>query len=257
MTAVKVFSMSNAGDLGYLALADVAAAAAGIDYRIVGGHMVQLLIHAYPTPNAFERSTVDADAGINRPEAAGQELHHRLLERGYAPESGNHYTRRSTAGELILVDLLVPGTVPTRTEVIAGRGFDAIPGLDFALSAAALQIDTEVLLFGGGDLEFSVPVPDVEAALILKALAWKSRFSPKDLVDILSLLEIVHEHKASLSGWGYADPSKAGRGARRDAAAALGLVVQHASSGRLKLQGGLKAARLGALIRAHVPAPGG
>ena len=256
MKTIKVISMSNAADLGYLALADVAAAADGIDYRIVGGHMVQLLIHAYPTPNAFERSTVDADAGINRPEAAGQELHRQLLARGYEPESGNHYARTSPAGEKIEVDLLVPGTVPTRTEQIGGRGFDAIPGLDFALNAAAMQVDATVLLFGGGDLEFSVPVPDAEAALILKALAWKSRFSPKDLVDILSLLEIIHEHKAALSGWGYGDPAKAGRGTRRDAAAALQLIVQQASAGRVKLPAGLNPARLAALIRAHVPAPG-
>lgn len=255
MTPIKLISMSNAADLGYLALADVAAAAGGIDYRIVGGHMVQLLIHAYPTPNAFERSTVDADAGINRPEAAGQELHRQLLERGYEAESGNHYTRTSPAGDKIEVDLLVPGTVPTRTEVIGGRGFDAIPGLDFALSAAAVQLEATVLLFGGGDLEFTVPVPDAEAALILKALAWKSRFSPKDLVDILSLLEIIHEHKPSLSGWGYADPAKAGRGTRRDAAVALHLIVQQASSGRMKLPDGQSTARLAALIKAHVPAP--
>lgn len=53
MTAINVISMSNAADLGYRALADVAAASEGIplaDYRIVGGHMVQMLMQVYPTP---------------------------------------------------------------------------------------------------------------------------------------------------------------------------------------------------------------
>lgn len=255
MSAVKVISTSNAADLGYLALADVAAAAGGIDYRIVGGHMVQLLLHAYPTPSTVERSTADADAGINRPEAAGQELHRRLIGRGYEAESGNRYARDAGDGQQIVVDLLVPGEAALRTEEIGGRGFDAIPGLAFALSAEPLQVDVTALLFGGGDLEFSVRVPDAEAALVLKALAWKSRLADKDLVDIFTLMEIIHGHRESLSRWGYSDPAKAGRGARRDAAAALHQVVRHASSGRMRLPGGRNAARLAALIDAHIPVP--
>ncbi|MDR6438529.1 hypothetical protein J2790_003694 [Paenarthrobacter nicotinovorans] len=84
MSIINVISMSNASDLGYLALADVAAA--GIDtgtYRIVGGHMVQLLIHVYPTPEATERSTADADAGIKQATAVGQNLHAHLVAQGY------------------------------------------------------------------------------------------------------------------------------------------------------------------------------
>jgi hypothetical protein len=89
MSAINGISMSNASDLEYLALADVVAA--GIDtatYRIVGGHMVQLLIHVYPTPEATERSTADADAGIKQATAVGQELHEHLLARGCTETSG-------------------------------------------------------------------------------------------------------------------------------------------------------------------------
>jgi len=63
---IHVISTSRAADLGYMALADVADAAQVRDYRIIGGHMVQLLLHAYPTPEAVERTTADADAGIER-----------------------------------------------------------------------------------------------------------------------------------------------------------------------------------------------
>ncbi len=130
MRDINVISMSNAADLGYRALADVAQAAEGLDYRIVGGHMVQLLIHLYPTPAATERSTADADAGIDRTTAAGQDLHRALLARGYKAETGNRYIRGgNTAGDDIIVDVLLPHGTVGRPDVVNGRGFDAVPGL--------------------------------------------------------------------------------------------------------------------------------
>lgn len=259
MTAIKVISMSNAGDLGYRALADVAVAAAGLDladYRIVGGHMVQLLLHVYPTAAGTERSTADADAGIQQATAAGQALHHRLLEQGYEATKGNHYIRRENDGEPIQVDLLIPHGTVGKPAIVNGRGFDAIPGLGFALNAPFLSVEAKVLLFGGGDLSFTVPVPDVEAALILKALAWQSRSADKDLVDIASLLEIVQEHKDGLSRWGYSDPRLATRGERKHAAAALHSIVAQADRDEIKSTKGLRSpARLAALIREHTPAP--
>lgn len=264
MTAIKVISMSNAADLGYRALADVAQAAVGIphkNYRIVGGHMVQLLIHTYPTPGATERSTADADAGIDEAVAAGQDFHNQLLERGYEASKGNHYTRQNEDGGLIEVDLLIPhdgiGRPMRHATEVNGRGFDAIPGLKFALAATPLLVDVKVLLFGEKvDLTFTVPVPDVEAALILKALAWKSRTTDKDLADISSLLEIAQLHKDALTNWGYADERLAATGQRKDAAKALHSIVEMAGRNRIKPLKGLSSpARLAALIREHIPAP--
>lgn len=264
MTAINVISMSNAADLGYRALADVADASQGIpltDYRIVGGHMVQLLIHAYPTPAATERSTADADAGIREAVAAGQDLHNELLERGYEAIKGNHYIRTNEDGALIEVDLLIPhdgvGRPMRGPTEVNGRGFDAIPGLGFALNATPLLVDVKVLLRADKeDLAFTVPVPDVEAALILKALAWKSRTADKDLADISSLLEIVQLHKNSLTSWGYGEERLAAKGQRLDAARVLHQLVDLASRNRLKPMQGLSSpARLAALIREHIPAP--
>lgn len=216
--------MSNAANLGYRALADVAEAAKGLElkeYRIVGGHMVQLLIHVYPTTAAIERSTPDADAGIKRATAAGQALHERLLDQGYEEAKGNHYIRRDK-DQQTEIDLLVPRSGTSKTEILNGRRFDAIPGLGFALNSTSyLTVDVTVHLYDGGDLRFTVPVPNVEAALILKALAWKSRKADKDLADISTLMEIVHEHKDALSKWEYTDVRLAGRGDRKHAAAAL------------------------------------
>ncbi|HKU35047.1 MAG TPA: hypothetical protein VJP90_05810 [Paenarthrobacter sp.] len=157
MKAINVISTSNAADLGYKALADVAEAAQGLDheeYRIVGGHMVQLLLHVYPTAAAMQRSTADADAGIKQATAAGQALHWRLLDQGYEEAKGNHYIRRDN-GQQTEIDLLVPRSGTSKTEILNGRKFDAIPGLGFALSSTSyLTVDATVHLYGGGDLRF-------------------------------------------------------------------------------------------------------
>lgn len=256
MSTIKVISMSNASDLGYLALADVAAS--GLDpesYRIVGGHMVQLLIHVYPTPGATQRSTADADAGINHATAVGQDLHEHLLATGYEATSGNHYVKKDEEGGEMAVDLLIPHGTVGEAEQVNGRGFDAIPGLGFALNSTPLLVDAKVMLRNGTDLYFTVPVPDVEAALILKALAWKSRYADKDLLDISSLLEITQLHKTNLSGWGFGDSRLASRGSRRDAAAALHVVRDRLDKKIIRSGPAVRQpARLSALIREHIPA---
>jgi hypothetical protein len=258
MSAINVISMSNASDLGYLALADVAAA--GIDmatYRIVGGHMVQLLIHVYPTPEATERSTADADAGLKQATAVGQDLHEHLLAQGYTDTSGNHYVRKDDQGGEMIIDLLVPhdSVGKIETQIINGRGFDAIPGLSFALSQEPVLVDAKVLLLGGADLVFTVPVPDVEAALVLKALAWRYRSADKDLMDISSLLEITHLYKDSLSCWEFSDSRRGTMGHRKDAARALHMLRERLDRGLIKAGAAVaRPARLSALIKQHIPA---
>ena len=258
MTSINVISTSNAANLGYQALADIAEAAVGLnydEYRIVGGHMVQLLLHVYPTEAAMQRTTADADAGIKQATAAGQALHERLLDQGYEEAKGNHYIRRDK-DQQTEIDLLVPRSGTSKTEILNGRKFDAIPGLGFALSSSHLVIETKVMLHQGGDLHFTVPVPDVEAALILKALAWKSRKADKDLADISTLMDIVHEHKDALTKWEYTDARLAGRGDRKHAAGALHEIVALANARRIKPFKGLQSpAKLSLLIREHIPAP--
>jgi hypothetical protein len=49
LRSVSLVSISRATDAGFLTLADVSAIAVdlAVDYRIVGGHMVTLLVAAY------------------------------------------------------------------------------------------------------------------------------------------------------------------------------------------------------------------
>lgn len=54
-----------AEDNGMRALRDVAAVAADIEYRVIGGHMVRLLRHVYNVPG-IPRLTSDADTRDRR-----------------------------------------------------------------------------------------------------------------------------------------------------------------------------------------------
>lgn len=74
---IAVVSTTVAANQGYRALADVADIAQGTNYRVIGGHMVQLLLHVYPTSNAHARLTADADAGVEQQVAAAGNLHGR------------------------------------------------------------------------------------------------------------------------------------------------------------------------------------
>lgn len=60
-------STSRAQDAGLLALADVASVAAdlAVEYRVVGGHMVSLLVAHYAVVGVPERETADADFGAS------------------------------------------------------------------------------------------------------------------------------------------------------------------------------------------------
>ena len=255
MAEVHILATSNAADLGYGALADLAAAAAGLEYRVVGGHMVQLLLHVFPTPGAHARFTADADAGIDRATAARAELHHRLMDRGYSPESGNRYTKPTGEdGQQMAVDVLVPYGEVGDPVILGERGFDAVPGLSLALAATPIVVTADVQLHNGEQLLLTVPVPGVEAALIMKALAWNARTAPKDLTDICSLLEITHAHRQSLGSWRLDDPTASGT--RYDAAVALHRMVELVDRGQLTPAASpVKPARLAALIRQYVSAP--
>lgn len=255
MTNIVVDSMSNASDRGYRALADLAEAAQGLDYRVVGGHMVQLLLYVYPTELAVRRGTSDADGGINHMTAAGLSLHESLLNRGYSARSGNHYVR-NTQNELMEVDLLVPGSPgPGRTELLGGRTFDAIPGLALALAAPAIELTVKARLLAGGEVEFTVPIPGIEIALIMKAMAMATRDAAKDLTDLCSLLEMAHEHMASLN-WKLDKPDAVAKGHRKDGARALYNIVALADSGQIQPDPPRTApARIAALIRKYVAEP--
>lgn len=255
MPEIHLVAASNAADLGLRALADLADAAAAAEYRVVGGHMVHILGHLYPTTGVIARVTADADAGMDPVAAASPDLHDRLLARGYRQVRGNRYQAPSGSDTPLAVDLLVPSTSGRRWEMVEhdGRGFDAIPGLRLALHLTPIEVQVHAHLTTGATLVFEVPIPDVEVAVVLKTLAWRSRRAAKDVADLCALMTIVHEHHGgTLTRWRL---DTARTGARGDAARALYDLVAMLDRHRRVEGMTLAPARLAALIRRYVADP--
>jgi hypothetical protein len=237
--SVVIACTAVADDNGMRALRDVAAVAADIEYRVIGGHMVRLLRHVYNVAG-IPRLTSDADTGIDVNVASTGDLHDRFTALGYIAECGNRYERGEQA-----VDLLVPAAARPGKRIIGERAFDGAPGLRLALALPPIEVAVTARLTDGDMIEFEVPVPDVEAAFVLKMLARTVRDSERDLQDIETLMEIVAsqpEYRAS--PWRLDDPKITKAGERGDAAR---VAAQMISSPPTRVP-----ARVRALLRRHV-----
>jgi hypothetical protein len=259
---VELVATAYADELSLRSLAEISAITADQDVRIIGGQMASLLLTAFPVSGIDLRRTRDADAAITTELAGSGVIHQRLLDHGYADTSGNSYTRPvpdlAVAGRPVpelAVDLLVPSFDGRfRPQEHGGRAFDAAPGLAPVLAAEPITIDTRARLLNGGAVEFTVRVPTVELALVIKALSYGSRLQDRDVEDIYRLLEIANAYPPDeIGGWRLNEsPLQA---SRRDAAVHL-----HELARRSRRLSGIDAdvptARLATLIASHVGRPG-
>jgi hypothetical protein len=113
-------------------------------------------------------------------------------------------------------------------------------------------IDTGARLLNGAVLEFTVPVPTVELALVIKALSYGSRLQARDVEDIYRLLEIINAYPPDeIGGWQLHETPL--RASRRDAAVHL-----HELARRSRRLSDFDAppARLATLIASLVGRPG-
>lgn len=243
--AVTTPSTSNADDLAFGALVDAVEATEDLhEARIVGGHMVGLLLIAFPVPGLDVRRTIDADAGIGTELAAGGSVVARLREAGYVPTAGNRFE-----GDGRTIDLLVESLDGRfRPRSFGGRQYDATPGLDLALLTSPIVIHTTIVFTDGSSARTTVRVPTVEMATIVKAYAAGSRRAAKDLVDLWHLLEIRHRHPAErIGGWSLDASEPTGR--RLDAARVLRSI--RLDDPRFR-DGDVDPARFTALVREYI-----
>jgi hypothetical protein len=235
VTRLSLLSTSNAQDAGYLALADVAALAGGLrlEFRIVGGHMVSLLVNAYEASRAPARETADADMGATFDVFADERLRPAILKHGYEAVAGNRFSRTDAVGRELVIDLLAPSYSgkhqPNQTH--GDFVLDEVPGLSLALALPALVLDVEIELRAGQRLSFDVPVPPPVPALAIKAVAYRSRLLDKDAVDIWRLLEVAARAGVTPADW---EPPGTRTDARR---------VLHEYFGRRNAPGTVAAAR--------------
>lgn len=157
-----------------------------------------------------------------------------LLGYGYTATAGNRYTRPVpdlgvTGGPVpeLAVDLLVPSLDGRfRSQEYGGRAFDSAPGLALSLAAEPVLIETSARMLHGDTLEFTVAVPAVELALVIKALSYGSRLQDRDAEDIYRLLEIADTYPPeAIGGWRLHEPQS--RASRRDSAVHLHALARH------------------------------
>ncbi|WP_146605658.1 hypothetical protein [Micromonospora craterilacus] len=207
---VFVTSTSRAADAGFRTLADLAeiAAALGVDYRIVGGHMVTLLVALHDvTEQVPLRETADADFAALPTVISDPRLPAALLDRGYRPsEAANRFAREVTdahGGLRLVIDILAPSyrgaLVPNQRhgELVV----DEVPGLVLALHRPPEVLKVKVRLTSAGELNVRLALPDVTSALCLKALAYRGRFAAKDAIDLWRLLHAAHASGLNATDW--------------------------------------------------------
>ncbi|MCS5731546.1 hypothetical protein N1031_17430 [Herbiconiux moechotypicola] len=214
------------------------------DSRIVGGHMVGLLLTAFPVPGLEVRRTTDADTGLSTSIATSEDVTVRLLELGYTRVNGSRFIR---AGRTIDLLVEIDGS-RFKPRMFNGGQLDGSPGLDLALAADPIEIDTTVVYTDGHDEQFVVRVPTVEWATVLKAYAAGSRHAAKDIADLHHLLEIRQQYgRDAVGGWKLDVEPATGR--RLDAARILRQIT--ALDSRIA-DSGIPPQRFIELVREHI-----
>lgn len=225
--SIKTFSMvstSRQQDLAYLALADVAAVSVDLrlDYRIVGGNAVSLLVAAFDVRDVPDRETADADVAAEFDMLAKPELLVRLAALGYSQDDGSRLSRPLTGAERGAY--VGDGTASVAPEIDALRPMidfmapslsghhqpnqpagdltvDAFPGISLGLAQPSVRVSFDVRLTTGMEFTVAVPLPSPLSALCIKLLAYRGRASRKDAVDIWRLLAVCRAAGVAPGDW--------------------------------------------------------
>ncbi len=188
---------SAAEHLGFVALADVAAATARSDCRVIGGQMTTL--HVLRWRLDLTRVTQDVDLGVTPLVAQSTDLTDELKRLGYMRSGGNRFEKPvdeipAADGERrAVVDVLVPAT---RSRARHNRKFGEhlvtteVPGLAAAFRRQPVNVHLAVTLLNGSKLSFPVCLPDEVAALTLRIMARTVRREDRDAFDVWRALEI-------------------------------------------------------------------
>ena len=142
LARLELTCATAAEHLGFVALADVAAAMANGDSRIIGGQMTTL--HVLRWGLGLTRLTQDVDLGVKPLAVQTPELTSGLERLGYSQSAGNRFEKLVT------------------TEV---------PGLALAFRRQPVDILLDVTFLDGSKRSFPARLPDEVAALTLKVMA--------------------------------------------------------------------------------------
>ena len=127
----------------------------------------------------------------------------RLTEGGYAQTGTANRFERNHDGLTLAIDVLAP-SYTGRLETNQRHGelvVDEVPGLAYALSRSAVEIELELRLTDEAPLRTTIAVPGPVAGLSLKALAYRSRYARSDAVDLWRLLEVAYAAGIRAADW--------------------------------------------------------
>lgn len=194
---------SVADDLGFVALADMATAAAECEYRLIGGHMLTMLVARWQLGAEMYRETLDTDLGIPPTVAADPAVVDNLLALQYEQTAGDRFERKvSDLAQAVpdreataVIDVLVP-SYTSRARKNRRHGDRLVVtealGLATALQRPAIEMSVVMHRLDGEILEAELLVPDEVSALTLKAFATTVRSKSTDVVDIWRCLEVAY-----------------------------------------------------------------
>jgi len=184
-----------------------------LPYRLIGGNAVSLLVAVHGVADRTpQRETADADFAAAYEVVADPRLVPALRGRGHRQVEGNRFARAhelpasetSTAGSWeLFVDVLAPsylGRLVTN-QPHGDLVVDEIPGLSLALNRPPTQVTVQVRLTTGHELNTHLLLPDVVAALCLKAYAYRGRMTDRDALDIWRLLEAAQAAGVTVDTW--------------------------------------------------------
>jgi hypothetical protein len=250
---VTLVSTSNAEDAAWLAVADVAGVAPAWGSTTASSVETASRCSSRSTtpPRRFPGATADADMGASFEVCADPRLVPALTALGYDRQSGNRFIRTQGTHALV-IDVLAPSylgrLIPNQTH--GDLVLDEIPGLLEALLLPPVNGAGRAVLTGTTQLDVQVSLPDVRAALVMKAHAYAGRLSDNDALDIWRLLQSASNAGHTAADW----PT---RSTARDAAVILHRHFATPSSGgpRRATPNRTNQARIRALIAKVVPNP--
>lgn len=206
MSHLVLAATSISDDLGFVAMADVSSAlreVGDVDSRLIGGHMVTLLVQRWGMGRELYRETQDTDVGIQPIAAKDGRLIQLLKERGYERTTGNTYAKtlddipasiEGVETRSASIDLLVPAyTSRARDNIKVSEDLTTteVPGLAESLMRPGIDISLELHRLNGDILDAKLVLPQEASAVELKALAWRQRSASKDAVDLWRTLEVA------------------------------------------------------------------
>ncbi|KQR17574.1 hypothetical protein [Cellulomonas sp. Leaf334] len=154
------------------------------------------------TDVAPARETADADMGVPFDVRGDERLFAALLRAGYVQTEGNRFVRLDGHRELV-IDVLAPsylGRLVTHQE--HGRlVVDEIPGLQTALLEQPTVVEITANLTDGTEVRMTLLLPDVGAALVMKAHSYVGRLARSDAIDIHRLLEAANVAGRTAQDW--------------------------------------------------------